>query len=303
VGGQLKEIRAVEVEVPTPYTRGEFSIMAGLSKACNQARELIFIFDQYFWSAAYARLLAENLAAKASLRLVIVLPPFADVDLPLQPEIQHGLRLDALRIFNQASIRNRVAIYIPWHRSFNEGIYCHAKVQIFDDKLLVCGSANINERSFTNDTEVACAVFSEEIARDHYVKLWSEFFGFTPPFPVSIGPAGWGKQLFDWLDASVLVLASDYVRPDPGPFLRSVSLGPATRSSVLSLPLDPAIPVDPLLEPMLEPIHEPVGIANDIYEVKVGLPTGGSRLPTTADIVERIEGANSQYWRRPIRDV
>jgi hypothetical protein len=74
-----------------------------------------------------------------------------------------------------------VAVYDLWDPERNRGIYCHAKVQMYDDELLVCGSGNLNRRSFTCDTEVDCAAWNPALVREHRRRLWSVLFPRVPP--------------------------------------------------------------------------------------------------------------------------
>jgi phosphatidylserine/phosphatidylglycerophosphate/cardiolipin synthase-like enzyme len=59
------------------------------------------------------------------------------------------------------------------------GIYVHAKTQTYDGGLLVCGSANINRRSLTGDSELALAVSDSTVVAAHQRNLWNLLFGST----------------------------------------------------------------------------------------------------------------------------
>ena len=50
----------------------------------------------------------------------------------------------------------------------------HAKVGIVDDEWLTLGSANLNEHSLFNDTEVNVATWDARLARETRIRLWSE---------------------------------------------------------------------------------------------------------------------------------
>jgi phosphatidylserine/phosphatidylglycerophosphate/cardiolipin synthase-like enzyme len=53
-------------------------------------------------------------------------------------------------------------------------MYVHAKIGIVDDKWLTLGSANLNEHSFFNDTEMNIVTCNPTIARETRLRLWSE---------------------------------------------------------------------------------------------------------------------------------
>ena len=173
---------------------GEFTVMAGYARACQAATELIWIFDQYFWSRPLARLLNSRLKQTSSLRLVMILPPFADMDSGrdslgaggLDTVVHHArqLALEALTdgLSQTGGEYDQVAIYNLWDSSYPRdcGIYCHAKTQTYDGSLMVCGSANLNRRSLLGDSEIACAVLDSAVVNHHQRKVWSLLFPKTP---------------------------------------------------------------------------------------------------------------------------
>ena len=56
-------------------------------------------------------------------------------------------------------------------------VYVHAKLGIVDDEWLTVGSANLNEHSLFNDTEVNIATDDRELARTTRLRLWAEHLG------------------------------------------------------------------------------------------------------------------------------
>jgi hypothetical protein len=236
-----------------PFMRGEFTVMAGISNACQAAEELIWIFDQYFFSRPLARLLNHRIKndQKKKLCVILVLPPYAD-DHPREEhrgkrlalnDLTAGLELDSGKF-------ERVAIYDLWHPSrIPGGIYTHAKVQMYDRSLLVCGSANLNRRSFTNDTELDCAVLDEDLVLSHYRRLWRVLFpDIAWPGQINFNDpnGGWGKQFFDAFETAAQTRNS-YLIPDPwwnvDKKIRPVNTDGKTRAEIDIRP--PRLPADP----------------------------------------------------------
>jgi phosphatidylserine/phosphatidylglycerophosphate/cardiolipin synthase-like enzyme len=53
-------------------------------------------------------------------------------------------------------------------------VYVHAKIGIVDDRWLTIGSANLNEHSLFNDSEVNVVTHDVELARATRLRLWAE---------------------------------------------------------------------------------------------------------------------------------
>ena len=53
-------------------------------------------------------------------------------------------------------------------------MYVHAKLGITDDEWMTIGSANLNEHSLFNDTEVNVATDDQELIRTTRLRLWAE---------------------------------------------------------------------------------------------------------------------------------
>lgn len=182
-----------------PFTRGEFTVLAGLVRATETASELIWMFDQYLWSTAYARFLNLQLRRRLGLHVMVILPPHADS----LPSFAHEARFRALETLT-GDVADRVAVYGMWNEPRaivgspgNRGIYVHAKAHTYDGALLVCGSANINRRSLLCDTELACAVLDPQVVVAHQDKLWSELFPGTKRPDIDLQTPGSGKDFFD----------------------------------------------------------------------------------------------------------
>jgi phosphatidylserine/phosphatidylglycerophosphate/cardiolipin synthase-like enzyme len=61
-----------------------------------------------------------------------------------------------------------------------EPVYVHAKVAIVDDNWLTLGSANLNEHSLFNDTEMNIVCHDPDLARQTRVRLWAWLLELAP---------------------------------------------------------------------------------------------------------------------------
>jgi phosphatidylserine/phosphatidylglycerophosphate/cardiolipin synthase-like enzyme len=141
---------------------GERSVARGYNKVIARARSLIYLEDQYLWSAEVVRCFAEALRRSPDLHLIAVIPHHPDQDGKFSTPPNLVGRQQALDELHAAA-PDRVGIYgIENHAA--TPVYVHAKVCIVDDVWASVGSDNINRRSWTHDSELSCAVLDS--ARD-----------------------------------------------------------------------------------------------------------------------------------------
>ena len=151
--------------------KGEFSILDAYLRALRSAERLIYLENQFLWSPEISEVLIDKLRDPPDdrFRLVVILPrkPSNGAD---TTRGQLGRLLDA-----DDGHRRLVAATITTHDgSSSTPVYVHAKLGIIDDRWLTVGSANLNEHSLFNDTEVNVVTDDAAVARDTRLRLWSE---------------------------------------------------------------------------------------------------------------------------------
>jgi phosphatidylserine/phosphatidylglycerophosphate/cardiolipin synthase-like enzyme len=172
---------------------GERSVARGFRKAIQRARRLIYIEDQFVWSREIAKVFAAALQASPSLHLIVVLPRYFDQGSTLTLRPNQVGREQAVRVLKDAA-GDRVAIY-DIENLAGVPVYVHAKISVIDDVWASVGSDNFNRRSWSHDSEIACAVIDDEpdgrqpldpaglgdgarkFARDLRLQLWREHLG------------------------------------------------------------------------------------------------------------------------------
>ncbi len=143
-----------------PFARkGERSVARGYRKAAGQANRLIFVEDQYLWAPEIVAPFAAALRDNPQLHFIAVIPLHPDQDGRFSEPpnlIARGQALQTLR----AAGGDRVGVFGLLNRD-QTPIYVHAKVAIVDDVWAGVGSANLNRRSWTHDSELTCAVVDD----------------------------------------------------------------------------------------------------------------------------------------------
>jgi phosphatidylserine/phosphatidylglycerophosphate/cardiolipin synthase-like enzyme len=167
--------------------RGDFSILQQYLNALRGAESLVYLENQFLWSTEVVDVLARKLSRPPNdaFRVLLVLPerPNNGAD---TSRGQLGRLLDAddgHRRLLATTVNALTGREISPVR-----VYVHAKVGIVDDAWLTIGSANLNEHSLFNDTEVNVVVHDRAVARATRLRLWSEHLQ-RPEDEVSGDPA------------------------------------------------------------------------------------------------------------------
>ena len=157
---------------------GSFRILEAYLRAIRAARRFIYLENQFLWSPEIVAALRDKLLHPPTpdFRLVILLPSKAnsgedDTQGQLGVLAQadgHGEHFLACTVFARSAGVASVPIYV------------HAKVGVVDDEWLMVGSANLNDHSLFNDTEVGVVTCDAVTARAARIRLWSEHLEASP---------------------------------------------------------------------------------------------------------------------------
>jgi phosphatidylserine/phosphatidylglycerophosphate/cardiolipin synthase-like enzyme len=168
---ELQIVRTVPEHIYAAKPDGDFRILESYVRALRSAQRLIYLENQFLWSPEIAEILRDKLLRPPAddFRLLIVLPakPNAGGDdtrgmLAELVEADAGAgRLLACTLF---ALAGRLA----------DPVYVHAKIGIVDDAWLTIGSANLNDHSLFNDTEMNVVAHDTAIVRQTRLRLWAE---------------------------------------------------------------------------------------------------------------------------------
>jgi phosphatidylserine/phosphatidylglycerophosphate/cardiolipin synthase-like enzyme len=168
---ELQIVRTVPEKIYKAVPKGDFGILESYVRALRGARKLVYIENQFLWSPEIGAILADKIANPPSpdFRVLAVLPvrpnTGADDTRGLLGELLEA-DADAGRVFASAIFARAGDHADP--------VYVHAKVAIVDDAWLTIGSANLNEHSLFNDTEMNVVTHDPGLARETRLRLWSE---------------------------------------------------------------------------------------------------------------------------------
>jgi phosphatidylserine/phosphatidylglycerophosphate/cardiolipin synthase-like enzyme len=168
---ELQVVRTVPDKVYDFLPQGDFRIVEAYTRALRSARKLVYLESQFLWSAQVVEILAHKLREPPNdeFRVVVLLPakPNNGADTTRgQLGVLAGADNGAGR-FLATTISARTA-------RLTGPLYVHAKVGIVDDAWLTVGSANLNEHSFFNDTEMNVVTCDPRLAREARLRLWAE---------------------------------------------------------------------------------------------------------------------------------
>jgi len=157
---------------------GSFRILEAYLRAIRGAQRFIYLENQFLWSPEIVAALREKLLHPPTpgFRLVVLLPAKANSGEDdtqgqlgvLAQADEHGERFLACTIYARSAGVTAAPVYV------------HAKIAIVDDEWFTVGSANLNDHSLFNDTEVNVVTCDAALARAARIRLWSEHLEASP---------------------------------------------------------------------------------------------------------------------------
>jgi phosphatidylserine/phosphatidylglycerophosphate/cardiolipin synthase-like enzyme len=168
---ELQVVRTVPERIYRRLPRGEFSILESYLRALQSAERLIYLENQFLWSPEVARVLIAKLERppRPDFRVLLLLPskPNSGVD---------DTRGVLGELIDADGDGDRLLACTLYARLGNlaDPVYVHAKIGIVDDRWLTIGSANLNEHSLFNDSEMNLVTHDPALARETRLRLWSE---------------------------------------------------------------------------------------------------------------------------------
>jgi phosphatidylserine/phosphatidylglycerophosphate/cardiolipin synthase-like enzyme len=168
---ELQVVRTVPDGTYAQLPRGDFRILESYLRALRAAQRFIYLENQFLWSPEILQVLRDKLAKPPTpaFRLLLVLPAKPDsggddtrgqLGTLVQADGDGG-RLLACTLYAIGGEKD-------WP------IYVHAKVGIVDDAWMTIGSANLNEHSLFNDTEMNLVTHDPQLAQQTRLRLWAE---------------------------------------------------------------------------------------------------------------------------------
>jgi phosphatidylserine/phosphatidylglycerophosphate/cardiolipin synthase-like enzyme len=170
-GIAVQIVRTVPEKIYDFLPQGDFRILEAYVRALRTARQFVYLENQFLWSPEIVAILERKLLDPPSLdfRIVVLLPrnPNNGRD---DTRGQVGRLIaadDGAGRFLAVTTRQRAgAVTGP--------VYVHAKVGIVDDCWMTIGSANLNEHSLFNDSEMNILVCDGHLVRQTRIRLWAE---------------------------------------------------------------------------------------------------------------------------------
>ncbi|MCA9557480.1 MAG: hypothetical protein KC583_02840, partial [Myxococcales bacterium] len=173
---------AVQIQMTLPPPHDEQSILEGQRKAIAQARRYILVEDQYWRATRLLDDLVGALEANPDLVLMVLTNAIGRNDGGKKWTIHMDETLRAAAGDRYVLLQPR-AFDVQTGAEAQDGrkhlhdlaMYLHSKLMIVDDRLLVVGSANKNNRSLLYDGEMNAAVLDPAVAktaREAVLKAW-----------------------------------------------------------------------------------------------------------------------------------
>jgi phosphatidylserine/phosphatidylglycerophosphate/cardiolipin synthase-like enzyme len=168
---ELQVVRTVPERIYGAVPDGDFRILESYLRALRAAERFVYLENQFLWSPEIAAVLADKLSNPPTpdFRLVALLPA--------RPNNGGDDTRGVLGELVEADGGRGGLIACTLHArtgALRDPVYVHAKIGIVDDRWLTLGSANLNEHSLFNDTELNVVTHDAGLASLTRRRLWAE---------------------------------------------------------------------------------------------------------------------------------
>ena len=168
---ELQIVRTVPEDVYPGLPHGDFTILESYVRALRSAQRLIYLENQFLWSPEISAVLVDKLRHPPSdeFRLLVLLPAR-----PNNGADHTRGQLGRLVAADGGNGRFLACTLQQRGGAGTHPVYVHAKIGNVDDTWLTLGSANLNEHSLFNATEVNVVSWDARLARATRLELWAE---------------------------------------------------------------------------------------------------------------------------------
>jgi phosphatidylserine/phosphatidylglycerophosphate/cardiolipin synthase-like enzyme len=167
----VQVIRTVPERIYDALPRGDFRLLEAYLAALRSAERYVYLESQFLWSPEIVAVLEQKLREPPcdEFRVVVLLPAKPNNGRE-DTRGQLGVLIDA----DDGAGRFAACCLFQAGAWPPQPVYVHAKVGIVDDRWLTIGSANLNEHSLFNDTEMNVVAVDEGLASGLRKRLWAE---------------------------------------------------------------------------------------------------------------------------------
>ena len=168
---ELQIVRTVPEHVYKAVPRGDFRILESYLRALRGAERFVYIENQFLWSPEIEAVLVDKLTnpPRPDFRLLLVLPAKANSG----ADDTRGVLGELIEADADAGRLLACTLYAR-SGALTDPVYIHAKIAVVDDQWLTVGSANLNEHSLFNDTEMNIVLHDPGLAGQTRRRLWAE---------------------------------------------------------------------------------------------------------------------------------
>jgi phosphatidylserine/phosphatidylglycerophosphate/cardiolipin synthase-like enzyme len=174
---EVQVVRTVPESIYASLAHGEFTILESYLRALRSAQRLVYLENQFLWSPEIVAVLEATLRKPPDddFRLLILLPAK-----PNNGKDDTRGQLGRLAEADDGRGRLLACTLYQCGAEAPRPVYVHAKIAIVDDRWMTIGSANLNEHSLFNDTEMNLVTHDPGVARATRLRLWSEHLDRPP---------------------------------------------------------------------------------------------------------------------------